>query len=92
MAALAKANSYLVPRFGLDCGARAPQETMVSYQRFTALAFEVAKEKGMETSQENSQELIQIVAEEWNDNKQRLSTATNAEARKMLRAAIQVQR
>jgi len=65
---------------------------MVSYQRFTALAFEVAKEKGMETSQENSQELIQIVAEEWNDNKQRLSTATNAEARKMLRAAIQVQR
>lgn len=65
---------------------------MVSYQRFTALAFEVAKDKGMVTSQENSQDLVQIVSEEWNDNKQFLETATNAEAREMLQDAIQVQR
>lgn len=63
---------------------------MVSYQKWTSIAFEVAKQKGMENSQENSQALVSLVAKLWRENKEALSTATIAEARATAEAEITI--
>lgn len=63
---------------------------MVSYQRWTEVAFRVARSKGMESSQENSQALISVVAEVWNDRKSELNTATVSEAESVARQEIDV--
>lgn len=64
---------------------------MVSYQKWTALAFEAARSKGMQSSQENSQDLVSVLAEVWRDRKDELSTATVAEARDIAESEIHVQ-
>lgn len=64
---------------------------MVSYQRWTAVAFEVARSKGMRSSQENSQALISLVADVWNRRKAELQTATIAEAQAIAREEVHVQ-
>lgn len=64
---------------------------MVSYQRWTAVAFEVARSKGMASSQENSQDLVSVLAAVWRDRKEELSSATVAEARQVARDEIHVQ-
>lgn len=63
---------------------------MVTYQRWTAIAFSEARSQGMESSQENSQELISVVADVWNDRKDELKTATIAEAEKIAAEEISV--
>ena len=63
---------------------------MVSYQRWTAVAFEVAKSKGMQSSQENSQNLVSVVADVWNERKSDLATATVQEARQVAENEIEV--
>lgn len=63
---------------------------MVSYQKFTALAFEVAKRRGMNTSRENNNQLISVTAEIWNERKDELETATISEARSVLEREISV--
>lgn len=62
---------------------------MVTYQKWTAIAFEEAKKKGMEGSQENSANLVSIVAEVWNERED-LGTATEPEARKVAKREINV--
>lgn len=62
---------------------------MVSYQKWTSIAFEEAKRQGMESSQENSQALISVVAEVWNDRTE-LRTATISEAREISKEEIRV--
>lgn len=64
---------------------------MVSYQKWTAVAFEAARSKGMRSSQENSQDLISLAAQVWNRRKAELSTATVAEARAVADEEIHVQ-
>jgi len=64
---------------------------MVSYQKWTAVAFEAARSKGMHSSQENSQDLVSVLAEVWRERKQELSTATVAEARAIADEEIHVQ-
>lgn len=66
-------------------------QTMVSYQKWTSVAFEVAKSKGMESSRENSQQLISIVAEIWREQGEELKTATVAEARTVASRELQVE-
>lgn len=63
---------------------------MVSYQRWTAIAFEEARSQGMESSQENSQALVSVVADIWNDRKDDLQTATVSEARSIASTEIEV--
>lgn len=63
---------------------------MVSYQRFTSIAFDVAKSQGMRTSQKNSQDLISVVSDIWNENKKQLQAATIAEAEQIAEREIQV--
>lgn len=64
---------------------------MVSYQKWTSVAFEVARSKGMQSSQENSQDLVSVLAAVWRDRKDELSTATVAEARNIAESEIHVQ-
>lgn len=63
---------------------------MVSYQRWTAIAFAEARSQGMNPSQENSRELISLVADVWNDRKAELSAATVAEAERLAEREIMV--
>jgi hypothetical protein len=65
---------------------------MVSYQRWTEIAFRVARQKGMETSQENSQNLISIVADVWNERKSELNAATVSQAENVAEQEISVSR
>jgi len=64
---------------------------MVSYQRWTAIAFDVARSKGMQSSQENSRDLVSVLAAVWRDRKDELSTATLAEAERIAKEEIHVQ-
>lgn len=64
---------------------------MVSYQKWTAIAFEAARSKGMRSSQENSQDLVSVLAAVWRERKGELSTATVAEARAIADEEIHVQ-
>lgn len=70
------------------------RETMVSYQRWTAVAYEVAKSKGANLegtgTQSNNQSLIKVVSQVWNDRKDELSHATVAEARDIARQEVNV--
>lgn len=61
---------------------------MVSYHKWTSIAFEVAKEQGMATTQSNNRELISVAADIWNDRKQQLSSATVGEARNVAEREI----
>lgn len=63
---------------------------MVTYQKFTSIAFDVAESKGMTSSQENSAELVSVVADIWQDRKDELQTATEGEAKRIAREEIQV--
>lgn len=63
---------------------------MVSYQKWTQIAFQTARKKGMRTSQEQSQSLISVAAEVWRDRKSELSAATQAEAQRIANEEITV--
>lgn len=63
---------------------------MVTYQTWTSIAFEVADSKGMESSQENSAELVSVVAEIWQERKADLSSATRKEAEDIAQEEITV--
>lgn len=64
---------------------------MVSYQKWTAIAFEVARSRGMQSSQENSQQLIgAVVAPVWRERRDFLRTATVAEARRVAEDEIAI--
>jgi len=63
---------------------------MVSYQKWTQIAFEVARTKGMKSSQENSQDLISVVSQVWNRRKGELNSATVAQARQIAKQEIQI--
>lgn len=63
---------------------------MVSYQRWTAIAFEEARSQGMQSSQENSQNLVSVIAAVWNDRKGELSSATVQQAKRIASEEIQV--
>lgn len=64
---------------------------MVSYQKWTQIAFEIARSKGMASSQETSQDLVSVAAEIWNERKVELSAATVAEAEEIAEEEIHVQ-
>lgn len=72
-----------------DCLGHVPRIDMVSYQRWTSIAFQEARSQGMENSQQNNQELVSIVAEIWQDRKRELSAATIAEAEEIAAAEIE---
>lgn len=63
---------------------------MVTYQKFTKLAFEVAQSQGMQSTRENTTDLVSIVAEIWNERKAELMVATDAEARIILEQELSV--
>lgn len=63
---------------------------MVTYQKWTQVAFNVARRKGMETSQEQSQSLISVAAEVWRERKSELSAATQSEAERIADEEITV--
>lgn len=64
---------------------------MVTYQKWTQVAFEVAKSKGMRSSQENSRDLVSLAASVWRSRKPELSAATVAEARAIAGEEIHIQ-
>lgn len=61
---------------------------MVSYQRWTAIFFEVAAQKGADTS--NVTELAEPISEVWNRRKDELDMATIAEATRIAQQEIRV--
>jgi hypothetical protein len=67
---------------------------MVSYQKWTAIGYEVARSKGANLegtgTQSANQELVSVLADIWNDRKSDLSTATVAEARNIARSEISI--
>lgn len=63
---------------------------MVTYQTWTSIAFDVASSKGMNSSQENSADLVSVVADVWNDRKDELDTATKAQARQIAQEEITI--
>lgn len=63
---------------------------MVSYQRWTSIAFDEARSQGMQSSQENSQALVSVVADVWNDRKEELSSGTVAEAQRIAGEEISI--
>lgn len=67
---------------------------MVSYQRFTSICYEVARQKGAslegEGTQQENRDLVSVIADIWNDRKDELAAATIAEARKIARQEIEV--
>jgi len=68
---------------------------MVSYQTLTAIAFEVAREKGAEFEgerPENARAVIEIVSTEWNDEKDEYRQMTESQAKTRLRGVIEVNR
>lgn len=56
---------------------------MVSYQAWTSIAFEVARRKGVqfEDLDRSARFVREVVSELWRQDKERLKTATRAEAR-----------
>lgn len=59
---------------------------MVSWQRFVSLCHEVAEERGNKPgSLEESQDVLAIAADLWNDNKESLRGASVSEARDYIR-------
>lgn len=63
---------------------------MVSYQTFTALAFEVASEKGASYDGiTDGGEFIQDIATAWQSNKGQLKQMTEAQARNWLEDRVQ---
>lgn len=64
--------------------------TMVTYQRWTQIAFDVAESKGFQTGQESNRELISVVADIWRDRKDDLSAARVSEARDIAEDEIRV--
>jgi hypothetical protein len=67
---------------------------MVSYQTWTAIAYEAAKAQGAtlegpQTASTN-RELLSVIAEIWTDRKDELSTATRTEAREIADQEISV--
>lgn len=71
-----------------------PTESMVSYQRWTSIAYEVARQKGATLegpgTQDENQALVSLIAEVWNERKDEISTSTVAEARNVARQEIEV--
>lgn len=67
---------------------------MVTYQKWTKLAYRVAKRKGADIegpgTQANNQEMVSLIAEVWNDRKPELSSATVAEAKNIAEQEINV--
>lgn len=63
---------------------------MVSYQRWTAIVFDVAKAKGVNTSEAQT-EVISAAAEVWNRRKDELSPATVSQAERVAESEITVQ-
>jgi len=66
---------------------------MVSYQTMTAVAFEVARNKGATFDgqrPEDAQAVIEIVADEWNAETQRYKQMTEAQVRSELQSLLEV--
>jgi len=67
---------------------------MVSYQTWTAIAYQEAVRKGAELEGEgtarSNRELLSIIAEVWQDRKDELSTMTRTEAREVADNEISV--
>lgn len=61
---------------------------MVSYQRWTSIVFDVARQKGADTGSEQT-DIIRTAASVWNEN-EALKTATVAEARTVAKQSVQV--
>lgn len=61
---------------------------MVTYQRWTAVAFDVAREKGADLGEEQT-EVISVAADIWNDRDD-LERATVSEARSIAQSEIEV--
>jgi hypothetical protein len=65
---------------------------MVSYQKWTAVCYETAKDKGASLegpgTQGNNQALISAISDIWNDRKETLSVATEAEAKRIAEQEI----
>lgn len=67
---------------------------MVTYQKWTSIAYDVAKAKGANLegtgTQSTNQSLVSLIAEVWNDRKDELSTATVSEAQAIAQQEISV--
>lgn len=63
---------------------------MVSYQRWTQMAFEEARSQGIESNAETSREVVSVAAAVWRDRKPELSAATIQEARLIAGEEIEV--
>lgn len=78
----------------VEGGTSYPRRTMVSYQRWTSICYEVAREKGAQLSgegtQQENQNLVSVIAEIWNDRKETLNTATVTEAKELAQREISV--
>lgn len=67
---------------------------MVTYQKWTSICYEVARQKGASLegpgTQSENQSLVSVIAEIWNDRKDDLDTATVSEARTIARQEVHV--
>lgn len=62
---------------------------MVSYQKWTSIAFKTAEAKGADTSK-NQEAIISTAADIWSDRKDELSTARVDEAERIAETEITV--
>jgi hypothetical protein len=60
---------------------------MVTYQKWTQVLFEVARESGIDTGSRQTQ-IVSLAAEAWNNNKSDMSAATVSEAREAARRLL----
>lgn len=83
-----------------------PSIDMTTYQEWTAVAFEVARRKGLRidapggqrtlsggrsfTGKEPQAQLVGVIADIWNDRKDELQAASRAEAREIAESEITV--
>lgn len=62
---------------------------MVSYQKWTSIAFEVSKEKGAQIEDiSDGSNVVSVAADIWRDRREELSTSTVSEAKDVARQEI----
>jgi len=66
---------------------------MVSYQTLTSIAYDVAKAKGAEfVGISSGQEVIAVVSECWNEDREKLKQMTEQQARQYMEESIHISR
>lgn len=63
---------------------------MVKYQEFVGIVFEVAQEKGFDSSFQENASAVQTAAAIWQDRKQQLRSASKSTAKQIAAEEVEV--